>query len=254
MNRVYKIVWSRVKNCYVVVSELAKSRTKEPSSSRLGSILVVGMLISLLGCGFVVPVYAATANRVYHNVRYLPNYDITHVPDVTSSSGYVIDNVSIDNEALYNLVKNTVDATDNGYTALKENTIISYYIATDSSGNSKLYARCVRYRDLDEGDNNVDFSGYTVYISDADLASIGLSSAKAFSGATYTAGNGISISGDTISAKAGTNVTVNSNGISVTGNGSVASGNTGLIDGGKLYAEVRPSDNGNYVETSFAAV
>ena len=67
-------------------------------------------------------------------------------------------------------------------------------------------------------------------------------------GTTYTAGNGITISGDTISAKAGTNVTVNSNGISVTGNGSVASGNTGLIDGGKLYTEVRPSDNGNYVK------
>ena len=66
---------------------------------------------------------------------------------------------------------------------------------------------------------------------------------------SYTAGNGISISSDnTISAKAGTNVTVNSNGISVTGNGTVASGNTGLIDGGKLYSEVRPSDNGNYVK------
>ena len=64
----------------------------------------------------------------------------------------------------------------------------------------------------------------------------------------FSAGSGITISGSTISAKPGTNVTVNSNGISVTGNGSVASGDTGLIDGGKLYAEVRPSDNGNYVK------
>ena len=62
------------------------------------------------------------------------------------------------------------------------------------------------------------------------------------------AGYGVSLSGTTFSAKAGTNVTVNSNGISVTGNGTVASGNTGLIDGGKLYTEVRPSDNGNYEE------
>ncbi len=61
-------------------------------------------------------------------------------------------------------------------------------------------------------------------------------------------GNGIIKSDNKISAKAGTNVTVNSNGISVTGNGTVASGNTGLIDGGKLYTEVRPSDNGNYEE------
>ena len=67
---------------------------------------------------------------------------------------------------------------------------------------------------------------------------------------TYSAGYGVSLSGTTFSAKAGTNVTVNSNGISVTGNGTVASGNTGLIDGGKLYTEVRPSDNGNYVKTT----
>ncbi len=42
-------------------------------------------------------------------------------------------------------------------------------------------------------------------------------------------------------------MTVNADGISVTGNGSVASGDSGLIDGDKLYAEVRPSANGNYV-------
>ena len=45
-------------------------------------------------------------------------------------------------------------------------------------------------------------------------------------------------------------MTVNADGISVTGNGSVASGDSGLIDGDKLYAEVRPSANGNYVKTT----
>ena len=63
-------------------------------------------------------------------------------------------------------------------------------------------------------------------------------------------GNGIIKSDNKISAKAGTNVTVNSNGISVTGNGTVASGNTGLIDGGTAYSELRPSANGNYVKTT----
>ncbi len=64
----------------------------------------------------------------------------------------------------------------------------------------------------------------------------------------YSAGNGVTLSGTTFSARPGTNVTVNSNGINVTGNGTVASGDTGLISGGKLYTEVRPSDNGNYEE------
>ena len=30
MNKVYKLVWSKVKNCYVAVSEIAKSHTKSP--------------------------------------------------------------------------------------------------------------------------------------------------------------------------------------------------------------------------------
>lgn len=29
MNKIYKVIWSRVRNCYVVVSELAKRAGKE---------------------------------------------------------------------------------------------------------------------------------------------------------------------------------------------------------------------------------
>ena len=63
--------------------------------------------------------------------------------------------------------------------------------------------------------------------------------------------NGINISSDNkVSVKPGTNVTVNANGVSVTGNGSVADGDTGLINGDKLYDEVRSSANGNYVSSN----
>lgn len=67
---------------------------------------------------------------------------------------------------------------------------------------------------------------------------------------TYTAGNGIEIddqNSNAVKVKAGTNVTVDSNGVSVTGGGSVASGNTGLISGGTLYTENRVANNGNYI-------
>ena len=36
MNKIYKLIWSKVKNCWVVVSELAKSHTKSPKSSIAG--------------------------------------------------------------------------------------------------------------------------------------------------------------------------------------------------------------------------
>lgn len=70
-------------------------------------------------------------------------------------------------------------------------------------------------------------------------------------GTTYTAGNGIEISSENaISAKAGTNVTVDANGISVTGAGTVASDDTGLVTGKTVYDEVRPTQDGTYVVTA----
>ena len=34
MNRVYKVIWSKAKHCYVVTSEIAKSHTKGESTGR----------------------------------------------------------------------------------------------------------------------------------------------------------------------------------------------------------------------------
>lgn len=36
MNRIYKVIWSRVKNCYVVVSEIANNRGKINGSGGTG--------------------------------------------------------------------------------------------------------------------------------------------------------------------------------------------------------------------------
>ena len=46
MNKVYKLVWSKVRNCYVVTSELAKNQGKSKSvrSAVIGGMLTVGFL------------------------------------------------------------------------------------------------------------------------------------------------------------------------------------------------------------------
>ena len=54
MNKIYKVVWNKAKNCYVVASELAKRRTKSPKSSVFSRTLVVGVLLSLLYCPWVI--------------------------------------------------------------------------------------------------------------------------------------------------------------------------------------------------------
>ncbi len=50
MNKIYRVIWSRAKNCYVVVSEIANSRTK--SSGRravkrtaLAALILAGLCL-----------------------------------------------------------------------------------------------------------------------------------------------------------------------------------------------------------------
>ena len=54
MNKIFKVVWSNVKNCYVVVSELAKTCRKSPAGSSVNRLLAAGVLLC-----YVRPVFAA---------------------------------------------------------------------------------------------------------------------------------------------------------------------------------------------------
>lgn len=50
MNRIYKVVWSQVKNCYTVVSEIANSHIRGGTRSRMGvAMLAVAVLTGCLG-------------------------------------------------------------------------------------------------------------------------------------------------------------------------------------------------------------
>ena len=71
-----------------------------------------------------------------------------------------------------------------------------------------------------------------------------------FTDTTYSAGNGLNLSGTSFSAKAGTNVTVDGGGINVNGNGAVASADSGLINGGTAYTELRPTLDGTWVKNA----
>lgn len=69
MNNVYKVIWSRTKNCYVVVNEFAKSYTKSMFHGFASKSLILCVLYSFLGfCSFVSPAYAKV---VYSNDMYV---------------------------------------------------------------------------------------------------------------------------------------------------------------------------------------
>ena len=53
MNRVYKIVWSKAKNAYVVTSELAKNHTKNASGKAVKAALAAAMGMGVLMGGYV---------------------------------------------------------------------------------------------------------------------------------------------------------------------------------------------------------
>ena len=59
MNRIYKIIWSKTKNCYVVASELAKSHTKSPSIGKTVQRTITGVIACVLSFGVSFNVYAA---------------------------------------------------------------------------------------------------------------------------------------------------------------------------------------------------
>ena len=55
MNKIFKVIWSKTKNCYVVASELAKTHTKSSSAKGFSKSLVCGVLGILLLFGFATP-------------------------------------------------------------------------------------------------------------------------------------------------------------------------------------------------------
>ena len=235
MNKIYKVVWSKAKQCYVVASELAKSHTKTKKNSVFRRAVVTGIFGCLLNISIPISVMAASI--------------VNDIP--LPSTGVIVEDLRISNTALNNLLENTALAGypyDRSFDSLS----MSYDIYVDSNGNPTLYGFFKAYKDGYDGDGNWEVSESiekTVKFTDEDLASLSLPISSFNGGTTYSASNGINISSDNkVSVKAGTNVTVDENGVNVTGNGSVSSGNTGLINGGTAYSELRPSANGNYVK------
>lgn len=58
MNKIYKIIWSKVKNCYVVVSELAKNHIKSPKNGVVNQKLENYVMLSLCNSAVCVPVFS----------------------------------------------------------------------------------------------------------------------------------------------------------------------------------------------------
>lgn len=76
MNKIYKVIWSKVKNQYVVVSELAHSNGKQSRTSRNSirsriAALVVCGAIAAFGAFGALPIDSAYAAENYEYIKEL---------------------------------------------------------------------------------------------------------------------------------------------------------------------------------------
>ncbi len=88
MNKIFKVVWSKVKNSYVVASELAKSRTKAPKSGMVSRTVVAGVLACVLSCGAVMPnvqaepqLHSAPQSEIYPYLAVGASYPIDNATE-----------------------------------------------------------------------------------------------------------------------------------------------------------------------------
>ena len=119
MNKIYKLVWSNVKHCYVVVSELAKRYSKASKSLVLSRAFVAGVLASFLSFGsYVSPVSAM---------------EIVSESMQTDSTSNVVSEVT--DSAIVNQIKSAVGLTNSTDTSL------SFIVKSDSTGSFYFLTR-----------------------------------------------------------------------------------------------------------------
>ena len=131
MNKIYKLIWNKVKNCWVAVAEFAKSHGKDKKSVVVGGIKYTRVIlssfalcISLLNPFLAKPVMAATA------VGSLPNAQAGYLIDNWSSSNFRLAETAI-LAAGYTL-GHTETRSRNGITY----TYNTYYLGSDTCGLS----------------------------------------------------------------------------------------------------------------------
>ena len=121
MNKIYKVIWSKVKNQYVVVSELAHSNGKQSRTSRNSirsriAALVVCGAIAAFGVFNTLPnsVYAAESGGIAKESQYIAiaiDGDGTHALNEVERDGYSYykQKVKINNQTKYYYVREGYD-------------------------------------------------------------------------------------------------------------------------------------------------
>ena len=231
MNKIYKLIWSKTKNCWVVASELAKGHGKNKSRREGKSLLAVAVMTALLGGAFLPAGMVSAADGAAHYVNVAVNTGKTI--EARKYPGEAIEESAVDPNVNYDLSANpTINAISigaetsagaNGAVAMGFKTIAKGEYATALGTGSAAYSK---------GDLALGWKAYTDW-NEPNKIAIGTES-------TALKENGISIGTksktwyDNAIAIGNEAETGNKGG--VTSNDSIAIGNKAKIQGQKNVA------------------
>lgn len=231
MNRVYKVIWSKAKHCYVVTSEIARSVTKSASSARSAGrkgAAVLAMAALLFTAGGVLG-EAANVTEIAVNER---GNVITATKDVGKPTSITIDNVDH--------AKRAVKATKDG----DGNVISTTYAKVDAKGKvAKAVAADSAVKAFSDGDGLVIKNTYVKKTDVKDNLKVGndgvISQVTGDDGTTSSAVNTLVLNKD------GENqITLSDKGIKV-GKNSTVIASDGVFAGGDTADAAKAALNAN---------
>ena len=291
MNKIYKVVWSKVRNCYVVVSELAKRNSKGSGSRSIpvkAARGLIGLLLSAcLAGGYGVQMAWAAgqySTEVGNNASAAGDYataignfataDVNYATAIGSFAEVTaIYGVAIGNNASvsgpYGMVFGNNASVSIGYgVALGSNSVATRdkgVAGYDPSAGAASVNTTAVWKStagaVSVGDVSKDFTrqitGVAAGSEDTDAVNVAQLKAAIGSGggATYTAGDGIRIDttdNNKISVKTGDGLEVDSGALKVK-SGKIESDSDAFVKGAALYTELRPESDGTHVKTAQTA-
>lgn len=248
MNRIYKVVFNKARNCYVVASEIAKSHTKSSTSKSAKTAALLCAAALSLG----VSVSAADTNVIYDDstkaqITLRDDGGTTDILGVTGGQVYENSNYAANGNDVYQ-VSQKVDKFSG--TLDKINTNISSINALVSANTNTL----ATIKSTTDTLNQKVARGYIAQVDGADVKNVTPSDNEL----NFKSGNNVKLTADNGSVL-----------ISVTAEGKVAKGNTGLVTGDTVNTAIEAektareaadtaikndvigsiSKNGNYVKT-----
>lgn len=238
MNRVYKVIWSKAKHCYVVTSEIARSVTKSASSARSAGrkgAAVLAMAALLFTAGGVL---GEAANVTDITVNDKGNV-ITVTKDVGDPTPITIDNVAHATEAGYAL-KATGDG--NGEVIHK-----IYARKTDAKDNLKVGDDGVISKVTgDDGTTSSPVNKLVLKVDGDNQITMDKNGIKVGTNSTVIASDGVFAGGDTADAA---KAALNANG-SIKG----AAGDFEVDEDGKVTAKGGVETGGAEIKTGGGSI